>query len=233
MVGASMPSWDELYADPTALTIPEDPEPLVVRALEALPAPRFTPVLDVGCGGGRHLVWLERQGFRSHGVDTAPHGLAHARARLRHEGRPVRVALADMRALPFTDDGFAAAIAYKVLYHGTRADVERAVREVARVLRDEGLFVGTLLSTRTWKHGEGRCLERGTYVQERGAETGVVHHYCDEAGARALLAGFDVDRLALDEYSDDDGDRHSHWQFVAIRRRRGGGAWAGPSRSRR
>lgn len=215
-----MPSWDELYADPTALAIPEEPEPLVVRALEALPAPRSTAVLDIGCGAGRHLVWLERQGFRSHGVDTAPHGVAHARARLRREGHPVRIALADMRALPFGDDGFGAAIACKVLYHGTRGDMERAVGEVERVLRDEGLFVGVLLSARTWKHGEGRCLEPGTYVQERGPEEGVVHHYCDEAEARALLAGFDLDSMALDEYSDDDGNRHSHWQFVAIRRRR-------------
>jgi SAM-dependent methyltransferase len=217
-----MPSWDDLYADPTALAIPEDPEPLVVRALEALPAPGSTTVLDIGCGGGRHLVWLERQGFRGHGMDSAPHALAHALARLRRDGRPVRVALADMRALPFASDRFGAVIAHKVLYHGTRADMERAVDEVGRVLRDEGLFVGTLLSTRTWKHGEGRCLERGTYVQERGLEAGVVHHYCDEAEARALLAGFDVDSLALDEFSDEDGNMHSHWQFLAIRRERAG-----------
>lgn len=228
-----MPSWDELYADPSVLAIPDDPEPLVVRALEALPAPRPTAVLDVGCGGGRHLVWLERQGFRSHGVDSATHGLAHARARLRRDGRTVRVVRADMRALPFVGGRFGAVIAHKVLYHGTRGDMQRAVAEVERVLRDEGLFVGTLLSTRTWKHAEGRCLERGTYVQERGPEAGVVHHYCDEAEAGALLAGFDVDSLALDEYSDDAGDRHSHWQFVAIRRRRGAhrrGDRSGPGR---
>ncbi len=214
-----MPSWDELYANPTVLPIPEEPEPLVVRALETLPAPRSTPVLDVGCGGGRHLVWMERQGFPAHGTDSAPNGLAHARAWLEREACPVRIALADMRALPFRSDRFGAVIAYHVLYHGRRAEVRRAFTEVARVLRDEGLFVGTLLSTRTWKYGEGRRLEQLTYVQERGPEAGVPHHYCDEAEARALLAGFDVDSLALDEYSDDEGHRHSHWEFVAIRRR--------------
>jgi len=215
-----MPTWDELYANPTILPVPEDPEPLVVRALEALPAPPATPVLDVGCGGGRHLVWLERQGFPAHGTDSAPNGLARARAWLQREERAVRIALADMRDLPFVSDRFGAAIAYHVLYHGLRADVRRALAEVERVLRDEGLFVGTLLSTRTWKHGEGTRLEDLTYIQERGPEAGVPHHYCDEAEARALLAGFDVDSLALDEFSDEDGQRHSHWEFVAIRRRR-------------
>ena len=67
-----------------------------------------------------------------------------------------------------------AVVAYHVLYHGTRADTGRALAEIGRVLGDEGLFVGTLLSTRTWKHGEGRRLEDRTYVQERGPEAGDV-----------------------------------------------------------
>jgi SAM-dependent methyltransferase len=212
-----MPTWDELYADPMLLPVPDEPEPFVARVLEALPAPRSTPVLDVGCGAGRHLLWLERQGFAAFGTDRAPNGLERARELLRREERAVRVTLADMGALPFATASFGAVIAYHVLYHGAAADVRRAIVEAGRVLRDEGLFVGTLLSTRAWKFGEGRRLESSTYVQERGPEAGVAHHYCDEAGARALLAGFDVDGLALDEFSDDDGNRHSHWRFVATR----------------
>ena len=50
----------------------DEPDPLVVRALETLPAPASTPVLDVGCGCGRHMVCLERHGFASHGVDRSP-----------------------------------------------------------------------------------------------------------------------------------------------------------------
>jgi len=213
-----MPTWNELYADRAVLPIPDDPEPLVVHALEGLLAPRSTPVLDVGCGGGRHLVWLERQGFAGHGTDRAPNGLARARAWLEREERPVRLALADMAALPFAGGRFGAVIAYDVLYHATRRVMQRALAEVDRVLCPEGLFVGTLLSTRTWKHGRGESRERATFVQDRGPEAGVLHHYSDEADARALLAGFDVDSLALDEFSDDEGHRHSHWQFVAIRR---------------
>jgi SAM-dependent methyltransferase len=213
-----MPTWDELYADPSLLPVPAEPEPFVTRALEALAAPRSTRVLDVGCGGGRHLLWLERHGFDAFGTDRAARGLERTRDLLRREERPVRLALADMRTLPFGSARFGAVVAHHVLYHGRAADVRRAIAEAGRVLCDEGLFVGTLLSTRAWKHGEGRRLETSTYVQERGPEAGVVHHYCDESGARELLAGFDVDGLALDEFSDDDGSRHSHWRFVAIRR---------------
>jgi SAM-dependent methyltransferase len=213
-----MPSWDELYADPTLMPIPDVPEPFVVRALEPLATGGRTAVLDVGCGAGRHLAWLERSGFAGHGMDSAPHGLAHARARLAREALPLRVALADMHALPFASGRFGAVIAYHVLYHGLREEVGRALDEVARVLRTGGTFVGSLLSTRAWKFGEGDRLEPLTYVQARGPEAGVPHHYCDEEEARALLAGFDVDRLELDEHTEDDGHRHSHWRFVARRR---------------
>jgi SAM-dependent methyltransferase len=212
-----MPSWDELYADPTLMPIPDVPEPFVVRALEPLAAGGRTAVLDVGCGAGRHLAWLERTGFAGHGMDSAPRGLAHARARLEREGRPLRLALADMRALPFVSGRFGAVIAHQVLYHGLREEVGRALDEVARVLRDGGTFVGSLLSTRAWKFGEGERLEPMTYVQARGPEAGVPHHYCDEEEARALLAGFQVHSLDLDEHTDGDGQRHSHWQFVARR----------------
>jgi SAM-dependent methyltransferase len=216
-----MPTWDELYADPALLPVPDEPESFVTRALEGLAAPRATPVLDVGCGAGRHLLWLERHGFAAYGTDLAPNGLARTRDLLRHEGGSVRVALADMRELPFADGSFGAVIAHHVLYHGVTADVRRAIAEAGRVLRDEGVLVGTLLSTRAWKHGEGERLEPSTFRQERGPEAGVVHHYCDEVGARELLADFDVDGLALDEFSDDEGHRHSHWRFVAIWRNRG------------
>jgi SAM-dependent methyltransferase len=213
-----MPTWDELYADPALLPVPDEPEPFVTRALEALPAPGSTPALDIGCGGGRHLLWLERHGFPAFGTDLAPNGLRRTRELLLREECAVRVTLADMRALPFASASFGAVIAHHVLYHGAAADVRQAIAEAGRVLRGEGLFVGTLLSTRAWKHGEGRRLGQSTYVQERGPEAGVAHHYCDEAGARELLAGFDVDGLALDEFSDDDGNRHSHWRFVATGR---------------
>src|SRR5215467_16000712 len=135
-----MPTWDELYADPTLVPVPDEPEPFVTRALEALPAPRSTPVLDIGCGGGRHLLWLERHGFPAFGTDLAPHGLALTRDRLLREERAVSVARADMRALPFATAIFGAVIAHHVLYHDTAAGVRLAIAEAGRVLRDEGLF---------------------------------------------------------------------------------------------
>jgi len=198
-------TWEEPPADPASPPALDEPEPFVTRALETLAVPRSTPVLDVACGGGRHLLWLERHGFAAFGTDPDAACLRHARAVLEREARAVRVAVADARELPFAGGRFGAVIAHRALDRGPAADVRRAVTEVARVLRHEGVFVGTLLSTRTWERD--------------AAGASVARHFCDEAAARDLLGAFDVDGLALDEYSDDEGRRHSHWRFVAIRGR--------------
>lgn len=211
-----MPTWDELYADPTVA--PEDPHPFVERLIGGLKETGAWRVLDLGCGGGRHLVRLGVEGIRASGIDASPRGLRQSRGRLDVAGLDAGLALADFGSLPFSDAVFDAVISVHVLYHASRAGMQRAMREVARVLPERGLFAVTLLSTRTWKYGEGDELEPLTYVQPRGPEAGVPHHYCDEDEARSLLDGFDIDSLALDEYEDVEGNRHSHWEIVAHRR---------------
>jgi len=207
-----MPTWDAIYAEGFAIT---EPLPWVAHSTAALREAGAREVLDLGCGTGRHLVWLARQGFSVRGTDIAPHGLRHSHAWLEREGLPSHLALADMRGVPFADATFDAVLSIHVLYHATRAGLEQALAEVRRVLRPHGLFIGTFLSTRTWKHGEGEQLEPATFVQPRGPEAGVPHHYSDEAEVRALLAAFSISDLHLDEFTDEAGDLHSHWEVVA------------------
>ncbi|MGH2599800.1 MAG: class I SAM-dependent methyltransferase [Dehalococcoidia bacterium] len=208
-----MPTWDELYADETVA--PADPHPWVVHSLDALRAAGVRRVLDLGCGGGRHLVLLGQRSIEAWGTDASPRGLRQSRRRLAAAAIPARLALADMRTVPFADDAFDAVIAIHVLYHGGRADVQQGLDEVERALRPGGLFVGTFLSDRSWKYGEGKRLEDGTFIQVRGPEAGVPHHYCDEQSVRELLDRFAIEQLHLDEYIDDAGDRHSHWEVIA------------------
>lgn len=69
--------WDRRYRD---AGWPVEPDPSVVELTADL-APGSA--LDVGCGTGRHAVWLARRGWRVTGVDASRVGLelAHAAAR--------------------------------------------------------------------------------------------------------------------------------------------------------
>lgn len=61
-------------------------------------------ILDVGCGTGRHALWLAEEGFSVQGCDLSPAMIALARSMAVPSGLEVEFFEADMAALP-TDRG--------------------------------------------------------------------------------------------------------------------------------
>ncbi len=90
-------------------------------------------LLDVGCGGGSHMLAFAAEGWEPVGVDVSAEQLRLARER----GCEVRLAPAE--ALPFEDDSFDAAVS--MWTHTDLDDFPLALHEIARVLRPNGLFV--------------------------------------------------------------------------------------------
>ncbi len=76
---------------------------------------RGGPILDAGCGTGRLLVPLARDGHQVVGIDRAPAMLARAAWRLGRAGRPARsralLARGDLGALPVAGCRFALVVA--------------------------------------------------------------------------------------------------------------------------
>jgi SAM-dependent methyltransferase len=106
-----------------------DEEQTLLAALAEV-APRR--VLDVGCGDGR----IPRQYTSPEVVCVDRSEAAIAAAR----GRGLDARQADVRELPFADDSFDAVTCNHTLYHVD--DRDRAVAEIARVLRPGGRFAG-------------------------------------------------------------------------------------------
>jgi len=107
-------------------------------------------VFDAGCGGGRNLVYLLRQGYEVCGNDDNPAAIAQVRA-LAGSLAPDR--LADFRVEAIEDTSFPEASADAVLasavLHFARDDrhFEAMVRAMWRVLKPGGLFFARLAST--------------------------------------------------------------------------------------
>lgn len=83
--------WDRRYAEQGW---PTDPDPLLVAAVEGWTAGR---ALDLGCGTGRHAIWLAQRGWSVTGVDSSSVGLAQAADRARGLGVPLELVLSDLR----------------------------------------------------------------------------------------------------------------------------------------
>ena len=102
------------------------------EALAAVAEARPHRVLDAGCGDGLFARAIAAPTVV--GVDNAPAMVERARS------RGVDARLASIEELPFGDAEFDVVVCNWTLYH--LADVERGLRELARVVRPGGRFVG-------------------------------------------------------------------------------------------
>ncbi len=93
-------------------------------------------VLDLACGAGRHLVELEKEGFRSYGLDLS----ATLLRRAREEGVRASLVRGDMRTLPFGSAVFDVVTNFFTSFGYFRdpADDRVVLAEIRRVLRDGG-----------------------------------------------------------------------------------------------
>ncbi|NNM34970.1 MAG: class I SAM-dependent methyltransferase [Gemmatimonadetes bacterium] len=96
-------------------------------------------VLDLACGGGRHLAELVGHGFRSTGLDLSLPLLGAAR-----EAAPEAFLVrGDMRILPFDSGAFDVVTSFftSFAYFEDEYDDQRVLREVRRVLVGGGTFL--------------------------------------------------------------------------------------------
>lgn len=115
--------------------------------LERLPIGPGTPVLDLGCGGGRHAFAAARAGAHVVAFDADPSECAVVAATLeamRDAGElggcsQAHVLTGDAVRLPFPVASFDVVIAAEVLEH--LPDDTLAMAELARVLRPGGMLV--------------------------------------------------------------------------------------------
>jgi SAM-dependent methyltransferase len=206
------------------------PNPAVVEWVETVPAHGF--VLDLGCGVGRHVVYLAERGFRMAGVDISPTGI-----RLTEEVCSVRQFnfeghISDMSVLPWTDETFDAVLSISAIHHHQRQEIVRTLGEVRRVLKPGGLLLADFPCTDTIDYrvmraqvsaGQIAEVEPNTFVDQRSGlehtDDGFLpHHYCDEADLHDLLGPFDIIRLWTSLRDSKDG-RGTRGKWIASARK--------------
>jgi SAM-dependent methyltransferase len=135
--------WEDIYLATKPEALPWNagkPDPDLVRLVEsgAIPAGQ---ALDVGTGPGHDAVYLMRHGFNVIAIDISPSAVLLARQAASAAGLFGFFQVGDIRDIPI-EDGFIDFANDRGCFHVlSPTDFPKAVSEIHRVLRDDGLFL--------------------------------------------------------------------------------------------
>ena len=174
--------FGELYLRSTRPFLPEERTQAEVSYLAAQLAPRRAfPVLDAGCGHGRHAAGLAGCGFRVVGLELDALSLAE------RERGAYQLVRGDFLNAPFRRAFGAAFSWYSTLFVGSDADNLRALHSLAGCLQAGGLLI---LQTTPfeWLVRHPRAVYRGTLPDGSHLEEDSVFDAATgtERGARRL-----------------------------------------------
>lgn len=139
-------------------------------------------VLDLGCGAGRNLLYLAKQGFELYGIDLAHDGIALLSRQLDNQSLRAQLIVGDIyQPLPYPADFFDAIVSVQVIQHGRENQIRKMIKEMIRVLKPGG-FIFVTVTGRISRRKVRKCLVRTarrvgerTYIPTLGEEKGLIH----------------------------------------------------------
>jgi ubiquinone/menaquinone biosynthesis C-methylase UbiE len=178
MKNITQATYDKI-APTFAKTNAEMPENLLVEARKFIESiSQNARCLDLGCGAGRDIAWFEGQGLNIFGADLSIGMLTEAR---KITSRPL--AQMNMLHLGFAGKSFAGIWCNAALLHLPKADAPKALKEMRRILWDNGILDLAV------QLGEGEGFEENPYETGQG-ERFYSRYQEDEMKQMLIASGF-------------------------------------------
>lgn len=162
-----------------------------------------TKILDLGCGAGRHVVFMADENIIPYGIDFSDEGIKYTKELLKLRGHSEyvdNVQTGSLTDIPYEGDTFDGIICFGVLYYLRFKDIKKAVHEMLRVLKPGGklfLVVRTIEDYRYDKSNEIQEEEHTIVIKEdreevcAHSENGMIMHFFDEEELAELFSDFE------------------------------------------
>jgi cyclopropane fatty-acyl-phospholipid synthase-like methyltransferase len=172
----------------------DTPDPEIKKFSTLLKKYDLCRVLDLGCGSGRHMVYLAKNGFQVFGMDVATHGLKEAKKWLKSEGLKARLIRSSCyKKFPFGDNNFDAIISTQVIHHNYHDNVIFCISEIKRTVKKGGIVIVSISAGNTNKHNrKSRNVAPNTIIPLEGMDKGVPHYIYNISRIRKDFQGFNI-----------------------------------------
>jgi len=206
-----MKQWDKIFKWYGRLfTKPQEDLPKIVKLFKKQ---GVKTVLDLGCGSGRHTVYLAKHGFRVYGIDIAPKGIKMTKDWLEKQNLEANLKIGSIyKRLPYKDDFFDAVISTQVIHHERIQNIRKAIKEIEKILKPKGLIFITVRkrkfkkfwpkSTIIEKYGKQKSrykvVEPRTYIPIEGGEKGLIHYLFNKELIKKEFKNFKIYNIWVD-----------------------------------
>jgi len=181
-----MKDWDNLYKSKGI--IQKKPSKFVIEAVNFFKEQGLERILDLGCGTGRHTLYLLQQNFEVYACDYSENAL-----RIAKQIAPnVEFRKCDMASLPYENGFFDGILCHFVIQHGKINKIKKAIFEMHRVLKNGGILYLSVPSTKHPEYLTGEEIEKNTKINIDAIDGSVPHHYFTISEIKELFGNFKI-----------------------------------------
>ena len=153
-------------------------------------------VLDLGCGRGRHSIFLAETGFEITAVDLSPAEIDQLRkqAQQKNLDRNIETLVCDMRELPFSKRTFDCVLAYNSIYLTSYDGLKTTIASITDLLTDSGQVYITFVSKSggALTNPAHKVIDDFTIIKTQGTEKGMHHTYLDYSDILKLMSDYQI-----------------------------------------
>lgn len=197
--------WDNIYREYLAgglawASLRDDIHPSFISFIQESNFPTQY-ALDIGCGTGKYLKYLQLNGFQTVGLDSSETAITMSRDILANQGELI---LADMYEYHYPQNTFGLVLSHATLHHGKKKSVARLVEKIYDALMIKGKVFISIPSdeckTNWAMMAECETLEDGTCIPLIGPEKGLAHSFFSKEDVDKVFSRYSNLEITLDEW---------------------------------
>ncbi len=196
-----MKQWNKIYKKNKTYGASLDYLP---RFIKLLKKQNTEKILDLGCGGGKHVVYFAKHGFNVYGIDISIEAIKTAKKELKKNKVKAILKISSIsQKLPYKNNFFNAVVSLRVMNHGKIEQIRKTIKEIERVLRPKGLIFVIVQRIITKKQTEERLInsikvkmiDSHTYFPLQGREKGIIHYIFNKKSLLKEFKNFKIQKI--------------------------------------